>query len=124
MVTPYVPDDRLARFRALDERAMPDTATITRTSPGVQNADGSFEDGTTTTVTYPCRIAPLGSSPVEQVYAARLENVTGFTITLPWNADVNEKDVIVSGTQKYQVLGVLNPTSFQTSVKVACKRIT
>ena len=47
MAAPYVPDDRLARFRALDERAMPDTCSITRTSPGVQNPDGSFEDGTT-----------------------------------------------------------------------------
>lgn len=103
---------------------MPDACTITRTGGGTVNPDGSSEPGTTVTTTYPCRIAPLGNSPVEQVFVARLQNVTGFTVTLPWDADVNEKDTIVSGAQTYQVLGVLDPVSFQTSVRVACRRIT
>jgi hypothetical protein len=120
----YFDAETIARYRATDTSGMPDQCSITRVSPGTQNIDGSFEDGVTTTVAYACRIAPLGSSPVEQVFAARLQNVTGFTISLPWDADVNERDTIVSGAQKYQCLGVLNPTSFQTAVRVACKRIT
>jgi hypothetical protein len=120
-----VTSGEMAAIRAeVGRLALPDQCTITRVSPGTVNADGSGEPGSSVTTTYACRIAPLGGSPVEQVFAARLQNVTGFTITLPFDADVNERDVIVSGAQKYQVLGVLDPVSFQTAVRAAARRIT
>jgi hypothetical protein len=114
----------MAELRTLDELFMPDQCSITRVSPGTVNADGSGEPGSSVTTTYACRIAPLGGSPVEQVFAARLQNVTGFLVTLSYDADVQETDVIVSGSQRFQVIGVLAPTSFMTSVRAVCRRIT
>jgi hypothetical protein len=119
-----VTSGEMAAIRAeVGRLTLPDQCTITRVSPGTDNADGSGEPGSSATTTYACRVSPLGGSPVEQVFAARLQNVSGFTITLPFDADVNERDVIVSGAQTYQVLGVLDPVSFQTAVRVAAKRI-
>jgi hypothetical protein len=123
MSIPFVPDDRLARFRALDERAMPEQCTVVHTAPGTLNPDGSPGNDTTVVTSYPCRVAPLGNSPVEQVIAARLTDVTGFLVTLPFDANVQETDTIQYGAQTLQVLGVLNPSSYQTSIRVATKRI-
>jgi hypothetical protein len=122
MVTPYVPDDRLARFRALDERAMQDQCSVIHVAPGTVNPDGSDEPGTTTTTTYACRVAPSGG-PQETLIASRLTDVTPFTVTLPWDAVVSEKDTITYAGGILQVMGVLGPGTYQTSVRAVCKRI-
>jgi SPP1 family predicted phage head-tail adaptor len=103
---------------------MPDTCTISRTAPGTINPDGSQEPGTTTTVTYICRVAASGGSPQETLIASRLTDTTPFTFVLPDSADVTERDMIVYAGASYQVLGVLDPVSYSTSIKVVTKRIT
>jgi hypothetical protein len=123
-VAPLIDAATLTYLIALDESAMPDTCSVVTAGAPVINDDGSGGSGATTARTYPCRIAPLGASPVEQVFASRLGGVTGFVVSLPWNAAVSERDTIVAGTQTYQCIGVLNPTSYQTAVHVVCKRLT
>jgi hypothetical protein len=123
MVTPYVPDDRLARFRALDERAMPDTCQVAHTAPGTVNPDGSDEPGTVTTTTYACRVAPSGGSPQETLIASRLTDVTPFTVVLPFDAAVNETDTITYAGGTLQVMGTLAPSTYMTSVRAVCKRL-
>jgi hypothetical protein len=124
MVTPYVPDDRLARFRALDERAMQDQCSVVRVTPGTVNPDGSEEPGSTTTTTYVCRVSASGGSPQETLIASRLTDVTPFTVVLPFDAAVDEKDTITYSGGTLQVMGVLAPSTYQTSVRAVCKRLT
>lgn len=114
----------LNQIRAELQRVLlQDTCTIPRVTPGTVNADGSTEPGTTATLTYPCAVGPLGGSPQEQVIAQRIQDVTGFVVTLPWNADVNERDTIHWGAQVLQVEGVIAPRSLQMNLRVATKRI-
>jgi SPP1 family predicted phage head-tail adaptor len=127
MAAPYVPADRLARFRALDERAMQDQCDVVRVTPGtpVPGGDGTETTGdVTTTTAYVCRVAASGGSPQETLIASRLTDTTPFTFALPYDADVTERDTITFNGASYQCLGVLNPSSFQTSVRVVCRRIT
>jgi SPP1 family predicted phage head-tail adaptor len=126
MVTPYVPADRLARFRALDERAMQDQCDVVRVTPGtpIPGGDGTETTGdVTTTTAYVCRVAPSGGSPQETLIASRLTDTTPYTFALPYDADVTERDVIAYQGANYQVLGVLAPASFATSVRAVTKRI-
>jgi aminoglycoside phosphotransferase (APT) family kinase protein len=120
----YFDADTIARYRAMDLSGMPDTCTVSHESAGTVNPDGSAEQGTITSTAYPCRVAPLGTSPVEQIYAARLQGVAGFTFSLPFDASVSEKDAIEYQGARYECIGVLDPVSFQTAVRVACRRVT
>jgi hypothetical protein len=115
--------DLFTSLASLDADFMPEQCEVWREMPGTINPDGSQGPSSTVVTAYACRVAPLGNSPVEQVIAARLTDVTGFLVTLPFNTDVTEKDAIHYGTQVLQVLGVLNPQTYQTSVKAACRRI-
>lgn len=115
---------QLTLIRATVAQMLPDTSAINHAVPGTTNADGSGEGGTTVVASSPCRIAPLGGSPTEQVFADRLQGVSGFVFTFPFDVAISEKDTITYQGGTYQVIGVMAPTSFMMSVRVACKRIT
>jgi hypothetical protein len=118
-------DDELGWMRRDATASLMDACTITRTSGGVVNPDGSKEPGTPVVFTFACRVGPLGTgaNAVEQVYAARLEDVTGFLVLFPWDAVILETDIIQYGTQFLQVLGVLGPQSNLLILETVCKRI-
>jgi hypothetical protein len=116
--------DFIASLAALDAAFMPDTCTVVHTAPGTVNADGSGENGTVTSTSYPCRVAASGGSPEERLIAARLTDTTPFTFTLPDTAAVSEKDTITYLNASYQIIGVLDPVSYSTSTRVVARRIT
>jgi hypothetical protein len=114
--------DLVASLASLDSDFMPDQCSVVHVTPGTVNPDGSDEPGTVTTIAYACRVAPSGG-PQETLIAARLTDVTPFTVTLPWDAVVSEKDTITYAGGILQVMGVLGPGTYQTSVRAVCKRI-
>lgn len=123
MVIPYVPTDRVDRFRVLDERAMADTCDIVHTEPGTINPDGSGEQGTVVTTASPCRVVPSGGSPQETFIVSRLTDQAAFTFYLPVAAVVSEQDTLTYHEVVYQIVGILNPTSYQTSLRVVTVRM-
>jgi hypothetical protein len=115
--------DLFTSLASLDSDFMPDQCGVVHVTPGTVNPDGSVEPGSMTTTTYACRVAPSGG-PQETLIAARLTDVTPFTVTLPYDAVVSEKDTITYAGGVLQVMGVLGPGTYQTSVRAVCRRIT
>jgi hypothetical protein len=116
--------DLFTSLASLDADFMPEQCTVVHTAPGTINADGSENPGTVTTTTYACRVAPSGGSPQETLIASRLTDTTPFTVTLPYDAVVSEKDTITYAGGVLQVIGTLAPHTYQTSVRAVCRRIT
>lgn len=115
--------EALASLRTLSNRALPDTCVIQRVT---QTADGSGgqTDAWATASTVACRVSPLGQqNPSEAVIAERIQGAVPFTVTLPSDVDITERDRIAVNGQTLQVRGVIAPRSWQTSVKAVCERI-
>jgi hypothetical protein len=124
MSIPFVPDDRLARFRALDERAMAAFCDIHAPGTGTVNPDGSTEPGAdVVTSGVSCRIV-MGAAATETLIAMRLTDVASGLIVVPVGTALNPKDRIVVGSAVYEVMGTDGGKTFATNLTAAVRDIT
>ena len=124
MVTPYTPDDRLARQRIRDERWMPSLCDIHHPGAGGVNPDGSGTTTADTVVTgIPCRI-DLGATAAETLIAMRLTDVASGLISVPVGTLIGPKDRIVVGALTYEVMGTDSGQSYPTNITAAVRDIT
>jgi hypothetical protein len=122
MVIPYVPTDRLDRFRVLDERAMPDTCDIVSVDPGTINPDGSGEPGEITTTTVPCRFLDAAGA-AEILFAMRLTVEAGGILWVPVSTVATEEDTVTFKGDTWQIVGTSLGQTFATSLQLAVKLV-
>jgi head-tail adaptor len=94
----------LESLRADFARLLTETVEIRRQ---VRTGDGAggFVESETTVVVAPARFAPLSEREVR--IAEQLQVVAEATVTLPWHVDVRAGDVVVRGSERWEVRGVL-----------------
>lgn len=106
--------------------ALTDSCDVQRPTD-VPDGAGGFTQTYATASTVACRVARSGmQSPDEAVFADRLGTRTPFTVYLAWDADVREADRLVvtlpTGTQTYEVVGVVAPTTSMVWVRCVVAR--
>lgn len=111
----------LAAMRAAVATTLPDQCAIQRLVR-VEDDAGGWTDTFATASTVACRVAGRDLQPAERELAARLGNRTAFTVTLPPDADLRESDRIGWSGQVFEVLGVLAPRTWMTSVRAVVAR--
>lgn len=116
----------LSGLRSTVAGALTDVAAVHRITQVSDGAGGSTSsDAVASTVA--CRVARSGmQSATESLYADRLGSRAPFTVYLAWDVDIRESDRLVvtlpTGTQTYEVLGVLAPTTSMVYVRCLCAR--
>lgn len=115
--------EALTSLRALSLLTLPDTCIIQRVS-NAPDGSGSQTETWATSSTVACRVTPTGQqSPAERIIAERIQAASPFTVILPHDADITERDRISWSGQILQVRGVLAPRSWQTTIRAVCERI-
>lgn len=57
--------------------------------------------------------------------ADRFQGITAFTVTLPWNTDVQASDAIIDEEERvFEVRDVKAPSTFHTAAQALCDRVT
>jgi hypothetical protein len=114
--------DLTASLAALDAAFMPDTATITHTTPGAVNDDGSREPGTITTTTVACRLV-AGPQAAETLDAMRLVAEADAVLYVPLDTAVDVRDTATVGGITYHIAGSNAGASYATSRMLAIKSV-
>lgn len=123
MVTPLIHAATMVRLIALDERAMPDSCTISTPGTPTNDDDNSPIPGTPTTVTVPCRmIAPPQAQEI--ILALRLTRVGSSVLIVPLATVVRNDSRITKDGRTYEVVGTSAGASYATSLKIALKDVT
>lgn len=123
MVTPLIHAATMVRLIALDERAMPDTCTISTPGTPTYDDDNSPIPGATTTVTVPCRMIAAPQAQ-EILLALRLTGIGGSVLIVPIVTVVASNSRIVKDGREYEVVGTSAGASYATSLKIALKGVT
>jgi hypothetical protein len=117
---PYVPTDRVDRFRVLDERAMADTCDIVHTEPGTINPDGSGEPGEVVVTTVPCRFLDAGGA-AEILAVWRLTVQANGILWVPVSTVATEEDTVTFKGDRWQIVGTSLGQTYATSLQLAVK---
>lgn len=112
----------LAAMRATLTECLPDIAEVQRLTR-VSDGMGGFTETWATVATVPCRLAPSGNTPVEQVVAERVTDRVLWTITLPAQTDVTATDRVVVGARTFEVVGVLSPRSNELCTRLVAVEV-
>ena len=108
-----ITEKELTNLREEQELFMPDIVTIKRQAYA---GDDEWEQDTIA-ANVPARIVP-GYGFWRSV-ADRFQGITAYTITLPWDQDIQSGDVLVtSATKAFEVRAVRAPSTYQTAKQV------
>lgn len=124
MVTPLIHAATMVRLIALDERAMPDTCTISTPGTPTHDDDNSPIPGATTTVTgIRCRMM---SNPQAQeiLLALRLTGIGSSVVAVPLGTVVTSNSQITFKGKTYEIVGTSDGASYATSLKLALRLVT
>lgn len=108
----------LAAMRAVQNEALPDACTRTRT-PLVTDGMGGQKAGTADTESYACRLSNRGVPSQYQAMGAALGQQL-WIVTLAHNADVVAEDVLTIGAQSMRVLGIASGGQWETATRAVC----
>jgi SPP1 family predicted phage head-tail adaptor len=111
----------LADMRADQQLLMPDTCTITTKGTASSDGYGGTTWGVSTTTTSACRVVP--SSGREAQIAAKITALMTWTVTLPYNAVVTERDTLTVNGKTFQVASVLSGGSTETARRLICTEV-
>lgn len=114
-------EKELADMRDQQEENMPETVYIQK-KVSVSNGAGGFTETWETESTVAGRIGPVGKSPEEKEIAARLTGVTGYTVILPHDAVVDEKNQLQINGRQFFVAGVPKK-SLQTALRAVVAEV-
>lgn len=117
-----VSDGTVAAFRRIAASAMPDTAQIERLTAVSDGMGGSTETWAVV-ATYACRLSRLPQMPIERELEDALQGRVPFTLYLPFDADATAADRVVCLGDRFEVVGVHNPTSYQVHVRCTLARL-
>lgn len=88
----------------------------------VVDLEGGWDDALVLTGTHPCRIGSLRDDHQEREYAERLGIRSPVIVTLPVDTLINERDRLVIGTRKLDVMRVRKVT-FNTALQCLCDEL-
>jgi hypothetical protein len=116
-------EEDLASFGELAvELAMKDTCEILRTSTASTDAGGGGTSSEEIADTVPCALLDTGLSPGEQLTAEQLEAKVYKLVLLPRLTNVRESDTLRIVGQRYHVIAVSDPTSYEVIRRVSVYR--
>lgn len=124
----------LTAMRATVDATLPDRCAILRLTQ-VPDGAGGWVDTFADVATVRCRVRPAGQiTPIEQVAADRLQGRVPFSVTLSYadedgdRTDVTAADRVVAyvaggpAGDELEVIGVPDPLSWQTSVRLVAAK--
>jgi hypothetical protein len=111
-----IPASELAAMQATINAALDQSCTIQRKSP-TRTAEGYQVDGYTTLATSVCNVAEP-TQAMMQNYATRIADEETWLLRLPYNQDIRPDDQILVAGVTMRVEIVLNPESYNTSIRV------
>jgi len=111
----------VAMMRAVQNAALPDVCTRTRT-PLVPDGMGGERPGTPTTASYACRLSNRGVPAQYEAMGAAMGQQL-WIVTLPYNADVVAEDVLTIGAQSMRVLGIASGGEWETATRAVCVEV-
>lgn len=109
-------DSELSANRRASEAAMPDTFRVQVPGAWVDDGSGGGYRGPPTDVDFPCRKAPLGNGPQEQLLAQQIQAVGLEVICVAWDAEIGTDAAgtyiraETGATQSYTVRGIPEST--------------
>lgn len=110
----------VTRMRAIQESALPGTATIRRLTR-VSDGGGGYTEQWTDIATVACRLAPVGGG--EGVTGGRVDDRTTHIITLPALTDVTEADRLLTGGQTFEATLVRTRGQWELSRRVEAREV-
>jgi hypothetical protein len=103
----------LAFIRNDAQRAMTDTCTVMRKIYIDDDAGGQKQDWQEI-ATVPCNIAAFsGRVPSERVIAEQFAGYTLWNLLIPHHIDIQKQDRIIAFGQAYDIVGTLNPSTYE-----------
>lgn len=104
MSTPNaLPASQLARLRTDLEQGLPGTVIIS--TPGtVSDGHGGWVDSYTPAGTVSAALMPMGEQ--EARYAEQLRGQRGYTLVMPWNTSISERQRVTHSGTTYEVVSV------------------
>lgn len=111
------------------DESLPDEATVVRTPMVDDGQGGQIEGEPVEYGPYPARLSPLRNPYAEQTLADRLAGEIGWMLTLPWNTAVELGDDIqftfleTMETRHLEIIGIMDPRSFNMATRVACVEV-
>lgn len=116
-------DVTVTRAREVVAKLFDRTITLRRMQK-VDDGSGGWTE-TTTETTYSGRVSTRQAVPNERLQAGRMAAETLYTVRLPWNADVQPADVLVTDDgAELQVTDRDDIKSTKLQVLVNCYRVT
>lgn len=112
-----MPVAQLAYLRRVEESTMVRLVSIVHKTRVSDNAGGSTYTETTQ-ANVPCRRTPNLAGNVETQFGGQLFSGLQWLFTFPHDTIVSNDDDIVDGTERFSVLGVLGPKTFNTGLRV------
>lgn len=123
MPRPLISARTRARLEVINERAMPDAATISRRGPitGRDAAGGVQRTLSTVATDVPIRVSGVGATPLEQTLGAQYGADVLKRLSIPLRYELRAQDVVTVGTLVYEVLALLSPTSYGTAIQAVAR---
>lgn len=107
----------IAQLRILDTSTMVDVANIISRVRVSDSAGGStFTE--TTQANVPCRRSPNLAGNTEAIFGGQLESGLQWLFSFPFGTAITNDDEIVQGPERFAVMGVLGPRTFEASRQV------
>ena len=125
--TPLISAKTMRSLRALDERAMPDTATLVRPGAPISNGRGATIPGPATSRPLAVRFAHGSGDGVGQQGQAEddreelIQRGATARMRVAVAEDVRETDELVFGGHRYNVIYAPDPTAYSSSRLVGLK---
>jgi hypothetical protein len=115
MPTEGVTDGELNDLRDAQGTFMPQSVVIRRRA---YDGDQGYEQGNIATAV-PCRLTPGAGS--WQAVSDRLQGITPFIATVPWNQELQAGDTIVDEQARtFEVRAVKSPSTYLTAKQALC----
>lgn len=109
----------LAGFREEAEAYLPDSCLVLRPTRTLDTVGTWTTVGTAVAHTYPCR--RRAGSPREFTVGEQLAGEVLWTVTLPYDADVNHDDLLSIGGDTLRIVGAATGGSYASALQLVCR---
>lgn len=117
---PYLmPDAQLAYHRRVNESTMVRLVGIVRKTRVSDNAGGNVYSETVVP-NVPCRRRPQLAGNVETQQGGQLYSGLQWQFSFPHDTVLSNDDEIVDGAERFLVMGVLGPKTYESSRRAIC----
>jgi len=113
---------QLAALQATANTAMDETITIKRNTGGVSDGAGGKSEVLTVIATVSGNLAQPTAGQLQN-YDYLIGSLSAWQVRMPVGTNVQEGDVLTLGSQKLRVQVILQPQSYQTSMRLLAAEI-